>query len=347
MRASTRGRLEHSFDFYDDWEEDENDALLALDDDEFERVVGTEEREEIEQDLENPRTGPPSRQPQQPGRRRILDYGSAARSRRRSVVSPSDPTVIPNQSYFGFLSKLPFSIGRRTLRYQPSVANLEDQPAQGKRRLGGGIEGFLEEEEGTESSHPPWTHGRKRSVTGSSAHTTDTLSSRSDLFPSDEEADAIPIDDEFEHVLARQRSGDDEDKSSGKTNRRKSTRKGQKSPKSAGSGSKTSKSSSSGTPTSEGPEMQSLPTMDDLLQEERKARSEEEQEIERKREAAEKLAKQRGLSTTDHHQQEQKTEWTSTSLENESNHDEPEPFPSFDIKEGSSGQSSLHSREDG
>lgn len=92
---------------------------------------------------------------------------------------------------------------------------------------------------------------------------------------------------------------------------------------------------------------QTLPPMDSLLQEERKARSEEEEEGERKRQAAEKLARQWGLSTTGHRQHEVKIESNSTGMDNDLAHDAPEPFPSFDVKQGGSGQSSLYSREDG
>jgi hypothetical protein len=57
---------------------------------------------------------------------------------------------------------------------------------------------------------PPPTrngHGRKRSSTSVSQATHTSLSSRGDLFPSDDEADAVPLDDEFATALERRTTG--------------------------------------------------------------------------------------------------------------------------------------------
>ena len=40
-RARSTGRAESSFDFYDDWDEDENDGLLGWGNDEFDSLVAT------------------------------------------------------------------------------------------------------------------------------------------------------------------------------------------------------------------------------------------------------------------------------------------------------------------
>src|SRR5690606_21699036 len=51
--------------------------------------------------------------------------------RKRSAVTPHDggpdPTVIPNTTMFGFLSRFPF-FKRSTLRYRPSAADLQEHP---------------------------------------------------------------------------------------------------------------------------------------------------------------------------------------------------------------------------
>lgn len=99
-------------------------------------------------------------------------------ARRKSAVVPHDggpdPTIIPNTSYFGFLSSIPFM--RSTLRYKPSAADLQDHPGQPRRTL----------------------FRRHRSATTSSGETEDSMRSRADLFPSEDEDDAVPLDDEFD-----------------------------------------------------------------------------------------------------------------------------------------------------
>ena len=93
---------------------------------------------------------------------------------------------------------------------------------------------------------------------------------------------------------------------------------------------------------------ETLPTMNDLLEEELKARTEEEEEVERKRDAAEKLARARGLSMTEPMmQQELKIERTSVMSNEDADNDAPEPFPSFDAKEGGSGRSLVQEQDHG
>lgn len=205
-KARARGRPELSFDFYDDWEEDENDALLAWGNEEHDALLGNEAAEGG--------SGEPSR-------RRIMNYGSQGgginprtRTRRRSTGQP-DPTVIPNQSYFGFLDRLPFKIGGKGLRYKPSASGLQDRAPKSEDGIGS-----TSEEDGSDEGRPRRKHGRKRSATQNSGHTSDSYSSRGDIFPSDEEIDdAVPLDDDYAAELL---PGQD-DASSGKT--RKGRRK--------------------------------------------------------------------------------------------------------------------------
>lgn len=289
-RAPTRGRLEHSFDFYDDWEEDENDALLALDDDEFDRVVGSADQQFAD--------SPASPSAQQPGRRKIFDYGSVGIARRKTIGEAGhDPTIIPNSSYFGFLDKLPFKVGRRNLRYKPSAADLQErQEHSGKMSTDLGDEIYEGDEE---ASTGLLGYGRKRSGTAGSGHTTDSYSSRGDLFPSDdEEADAVALDDEFTASLTRRGSADDASSGRGKFKKGKrpstSRRSTRKSMPRAPSGTSRSSSDNAKSPMSE--IENPLPTIEDLRKEERGAVVELEGELEKKREAARRLAMEKGLA---------------------------------------------------
>ncbi|KAI9718327.1 MAG: hypothetical protein M1828_006729 [Chrysothrix sp. TS-e1954] len=205
QQGRARGRPELSFDFYDDWEADETDALLSPQNDEFERLLGA--GEEVE-----------------PGSRSQMSYGTqsaidATRTRRRGTVlghsGSRDPTVIPNQSYFGFLQRLPFNMGRRGLRYQPSAADLQERPRPA-RKQGAAPEAISEGEE-EEQQIGGKRHRRKRSDTMHSGQTEESLSSRGDIFPSDEEDDAVPLDDEFAVALDRRNQSGQDDSSSGKT----------------------------------------------------------------------------------------------------------------------------------
>lgn len=306
--ARSRGRAESSFDFYDDWEEDENDGLLGWGNDNFDRLWGSSSN-----------YGTVA----QPSRQRAMSFGNRNRdnrfntSRRKSAVQPHDggvdPTIIPSSSYFGFLGRLPFKIGGKVLRYKPSAADLTEHPGQSRRS-------YEEEEqsqpliEDSDDEARPGNerkgHGRKRSQTSASGHTTDSLSSRGDIFPSEDELDdAVPLDDEFAVALERRTTGPwHDDTSSGKSKARSASRK--KRP--AGSRMSTRSVSSRNTQesgkrsneanmkrsTSEA--IEEIPTLSDLQKEEERLRLEEEAEVERKRHDAQQLAFKRGLGKEQH-----------------------------------------------
>ncbi|KAK4540247.1 hypothetical protein LTR36_009652 [Oleoguttula mirabilis] len=302
-RGRSRGRAELNFDFYDDWDDlDETDGLLGWGgNDDFDRLLagsgagyGT------------------TAVAQQPGRQRGMSYPKA---RRKSAAQiEEDPTVIPGSK--GFFGRL-FG-GKNALRYRPSAADLQEHP--GARRIGRDItegEALLEESETSSAAEARRTHRRARSGTVESRETIDSLSSRGDIFPSDEEVeDAIPLDDEFAMVLERRntQSGPETEGSSART---RSIRRGKRpstgsrastrrtvSTRSARSsiGKKSASrrsSSSAQTPIEEDQsEMQEeveVPSLSDLKQENVRVAHEQEAEVERKRQEAQKVATERGL----------------------------------------------------
>ncbi|OCT45956.1 hypothetical protein CLCR_00463 [Cladophialophora carrionii] len=297
-RGRSRGRAEYNFDFYNAWDDEEalGDGVLGWGHDELDGLLAGH--------------GSQSRQPR---KQRAMSYGSRGR-RKPSGIQPEseqDPTIIPSSSYLGFLERLPWRIGARKLRYKPSAADLQENPG-GTRVRDAESEPLIEE---PEENHETWRkgHGRQRSDTTASRSTTNSLSSRGDLIMSDEEEyeDAQPLDDSFAVLLSRRNTnqGSAEDQSSGKPRTpsgkrpgvsRNSTRtvssRSKRSP--SGKVSQRSASSKSLAPMSsdvveEHPEP---PTLVDLRREEERIAHEEELEIEQKREAAQRLALQRGLS---------------------------------------------------
>ncbi|KAF2663193.1 hypothetical protein BT63DRAFT_129125 [Microthyrium microscopicum] len=204
VRARARGRVEYSFDFYDDWEDEETDALLGV------------EPEPIT-------TGAP----RQPARERPMDYGGTRqKSHRKPIVAAEEQEGtlnIPSSSYFGFLDKLPWKIGAKGLKYRPSVADLQDNPGSRAFPLTEEEEPLLEDEEPETSHIVTKTHKRSRSDTQGSGNTSDSFSSRGDIFPSDDEmADAVPLDDEFALQLERRSTGQGlDDESRGKSHAQK------------------------------------------------------------------------------------------------------------------------------
>ncbi|KAF3914685.1 hypothetical protein AA313_de0205825 [Arthrobotrys entomopaga] len=122
-----------------------------------------------------------------------------------------DPTIIPNTAALGFLSYFPWVRKRQQLRYKPSAADLQDHPG-GYGGVGGEFrendeveetEALLGVRRGSSDSNERGgrrsrSRRRGRSGTTSSGDTTDTFRSRADLFPSEDEDDAVPLDDEFE-----------------------------------------------------------------------------------------------------------------------------------------------------
>lgn len=205
-RGRSRGRAELNFDFYDDWEEEEDagNTLMGWGNDELDSLLaGSSSRE---------------RREGQPGKQQAMSYGSRGRSKKSPAhdITEGDPTIIPSSSYLGFLERLPFKFGS-TLRYKPSAADLQEHPGRPQRRRGE-QEALLEANDESEQDML-LTQGRQRSATVASRSTTNSLSSRGDLIPSDEEADAVPLDDEFAMVLERRITGTttSEDRSSGRS----------------------------------------------------------------------------------------------------------------------------------
>lgn len=296
-RGRSRGRAEVSFDFYDDWEDDENDGLLGWGSDNLDRFLGGASN-----------YGATS----QPGRQSGMSYGQRNRDpryntpRRKSTTLPrdgaQDPTLIPSSSYFGFLGRLPFKIGGRGLRYKPSAADLIEHP--GATRRNREEEEPLIEDSDEDALDGPENkgHRRQRSNTHTSGHTTDSLSSRGDIFPSEDELeDAVPLDDEFTIALERRTTGqwNEDTPSSNKARSSKSKRP-------SASRVSTRTLSSRNTSNSDKPPLsarsvsetieQVPPTLDELSKEEERLRLEEEREVSRKRQEAQQLAVKRGLA---------------------------------------------------
>lgn len=301
---TTRGRAESSFDFYDDWEEDESDGLLGWGSENLDRFLGGAST-----------YGTTS----QPGRQRAMSYGQRNRdprynaARRKSNaqvrdIAGQDPTIIPSSSYFGFLGRLPFKIGGKGLRYKPSAADLTEHPGASRRSMEEEQPLIEDSEEDALDRSEQKGHRRQRSDTHTSGHTTDSLSSRGDIFPSEDELDdAVPLDDEFTLVLERRTTGQwNEESSSAKKSSSKSKRPSgtRVSTRSASSQSTGKRSTELALPrsTSETIEELPMPTMDELQKEEERLRIEEEQEVQRKRQEAQHLAVQRGLVSDEERQ---------------------------------------------
>ena len=278
-RSARRGRDDLAFDFYDDWDEEEghwgNDELDRL-------LAGSDE---------------------QPGRRAKMSYGSGI-IRRKSIGMPndgrSDPNLVPKSSMFGFLESLPWKIGGRGVRYRPSVADLQENVGRGGREA----QPLIEENEESGTDIQSVRRGRNRSGTATSRSTTNSLSSRGDLLPSEDEDDAVPLDDEFAMVLERRNTGTTSDDRSSKNSKTKRSSRSRTSTKTASlkdtksirkKRRSTSMSSGKVPGVSESLEAEG-PTMIDLKHEEEQLRVEQEAQIEAKRLAAQMLASERGLS---------------------------------------------------
>ena len=282
-RNARRGREGFGFDFYDNWDEDEtewgNDELDRL-------LAGSDEL---------------------PGKYGGMSYGSRG-TRRKSFGLPkdggADPTVVPSSSMFGFLEGLPWKLGSRGVKYRPSAADLQENV--GRKR--GEDEPLVEESEESGVEGGRGRHGRKRSGTTTSRSTNNSLSSRGDLLPSDDEDDAVPIDDEFAIMLGRRTTGTASDDHSSRKNRGKGPNASRASTKTVSSrGTKSTKDGRRANSTSTGKDSHAtetagvedddeVPTLKDLKQEEERLFREEEAEVERRRQAAQQLALQRGMA---------------------------------------------------
>jgi hypothetical protein len=293
-RRRSRGQAENYFDFYDDWDDEEDPVAGG-------QAWGNDE-------LDSLLAG----RGQQPKRQRGMSYGSKSR-RRAGPMQPSDaeedPTIIPGSSYLGFLERLPFKIGSRVLKYRPSAANLQEHP--GAHRSDFESQPLLEEE-GYGTIPETRGHTRQRSATQNSRSTTNSLSSRGDLILSDEEGDAVPLDDEFAVMLSRRNTNTEgaDQQSSGKNSAKRLSRRStqrtvsskSKSSSNHSTPSKRSRSQRSRnftSPNAVSPSIEEVvpfPSMRELRQEEEEVRQLEELEIAQKREIAQRLAVERGLS---------------------------------------------------
>ena len=287
-RGRSRGRDELDFDFYDNWD-DEDDAaqnLLGWGSDDLDTVLA-------------------GNQKQQPQRQRAMSYGS--RGRIKDINQPSDsepdPTVIRGSAYLGFLERLPFNLGSKSLRYKPSAAGLQENPG-GVRVRDHETDILINASDDEARSNRARKHGRERSGTTASRSTNNSLSSRGDLILSDEEDDAVPLDDEFAINLGRRTTNTgSEDQSSGKGSSKRPGASRASTTTASSKSIKTSKSRRSSSKKSLEPIKASVdesvdpPTMVDLRNEEEQMRIEQEMEVEQKREAAQKLAEDKGLSS--------------------------------------------------
>ncbi|KAI4217652.1 MAG: hypothetical protein LQ351_000248 [Letrouitia transgressa] len=310
-----RGREELSFDFYDDWEEDE-------------REWGNDELDRLLAGNEQDNSG-------QPSRKRGMSYGGIV-SRRKTMSlgghhhnakdAAADANIVPSSSMFGFLERLPWKIGGRGRRYRPSAADLQDVGEGTRTRKPtpryGEDEPLISESEdeattaagGRLGIHKQQQrhHGRNRSATMSSRETTTSLSSRGDLLPSEDEDDAVPLDDEFTIALERRTTtgttSDEHSKRGGAGESRASTKtKSSADTRSSKKRRGTSAERDRGEQPSSSP-----PSMTDLKEEEERLRIDEEAAVERGREAAQRLARERGLSGSQQQQQQQNNRTVST-----------------------------------
>ncbi|KAF4453018.1 hypothetical protein F53441_4249 [Fusarium austroafricanum] len=285
-RELSHNRAEYSFDFYDDWYEEEQSGLFgAWGNEDWDRLLagtGTQRKHN-------------SGETEQPRKKRGMSYGTRDRRRKQSI--DDDPTVIPSTQPIGFLSKLPWKVGG-TLRYKPSAADLQDHP---RRHGEGENEPLLHSDDGSDFDLPVT---RKRSGTTGSGDTSDSWRSRGDLFPSDGEGeeDAVPLDDEVTYDMIRK-----DDRSSGRSRSSKGKRPAGMAMSRTVSrttlGSVSSKddyrlgrrsTSFSATPDVE--EEDRIPTLHDLEQEEHMLRKEQDEDIERRKQAAAQLAAEKGLT---------------------------------------------------
>lgn len=293
---------EFSFDFYDDWHEEEEGSgglLGSWGGEDWDRLLaGTgSARKHSGETTEQPR------------RKRGMSYGT--RGHRRKGSKHDDPTIIPSTQPIGFLSKLPWKMGG-TLRYKPSAADLQDHPGKSGDGDGDG-DGEAEPLLGLDDDESDYGEvlrmPRQRSGTTGSGGTSDSYRSRGDLFPSDGEGDedAVPLDDDITYDMVKR------DDRSGKTRGSSHSSKG-KGPAGQFAASRTvSRTTLGSTASTETPEVErsdkslspttgggvaNIPSMEDLHMEEERLRQEEEHDLARKKLAAERLASERGLAVS-------------------------------------------------
>lgn len=288
-----RRRRYAGFDFYDDWDnEDVDDTILGWGTDELDRLLAG--------------SGLARGSSEQPRKQRRMSYGTRRAGRGKSGIhipdERDDPTVIPSSSFLGFLERFPWRLGARGLKYKPSAADLQEHPT-GLRNVRED-EPLIEEadEMGGEAANSG--NGRYRSSTQSSRETSNSLSSRGDLIMSDEEEDAVPLDDEFALTLTRRGTGPDPEIHEGDKPESTMSASGTFSiaPTTSSKSSKKNKkkraSQAKSPPTSHVGELGSV-SIEDLKKEDEQAAREEESEVIRKRLAARQLALSHGISVED------------------------------------------------
>ena len=290
LRRRRRGRAEANFDFYDDWDNEEaDDSLLGWGTGELDRLLAG--------------SGLTRPSAEQPRRTRKMSYGTRQTRRRSTVHIPdnhSDPTVIPSSSFLGFLERFPWRLGAKGVKYRPSAADLQENPGN-TRRDAHEDEPLMEVTEDDEGHTLDGQNGRNRSATQSSRATSNSLSSRGDLFPSDDEEDAVPLDDEFALAFGRRGTGLESDDQSG--SRFNLVRSASGTSSLGGTSSKNSKQKQKKRSTTKTPRdldaepvpSTDTPSLEDLKLEEERAAQEEELAIDQKRLAAQELALKRGL----------------------------------------------------
>lgn len=217
-RERARGGAEFSFDFYDDWyEEEQGSGLLgSWRGEDWDRLLagtGSQQRKHAGGETA-----------EQPRRKRGMSYGTRGS---RRTTSEQDPTIIPSTQPIGFLSKLPWKLGG-TLRYKPSAADLQDRPRQHDSAESQPL--LAPDDDGSDYGELPVP--RHRSGTACSGDTSDSYRSRGDLFPSDGEGeeDAVPLDDDVTYDMVRI-----DDRSSGKSGRTRSSKGKRREPGFSGS----------------------------------------------------------------------------------------------------------------
>lgn len=327
--AGYTNRAEYTFDFYDDWDDD--DELLASGGRGRSGILGGwgagshsgtgsrgEDWDRLIGGSAATRKHHGAEVTDQPKRKRGMSYGTRGARRKTAGAGgggeDDDPTIIPSTAPLGFLGRLPWKIGG-TLRYKPSAAFLQDHPGSG---AGGAPaahpdenQPLLLDSDSEVDFHPQVTaQMRKRSGTGGSGDTSDSFRSRGDLFPSDGEEyeDAMEIDDEFAVALERV-----DDRASSNTRSSKGKRPaGRRIPRTVSGttlSTSTSKSSLAARRSSAEPgqnledSIHSIiaPSIEDLQREDEEAGRLEDQEVARKREAAAQLARERGLSASENY----------------------------------------------
>lgn len=309
-RERERERAEQSFDFYDDWYEDEQHGgssglLGGWSGEDWDRLLagsGSQRRHGGGGGAGasgGGGGGGVGATTEQPRRKRGMSYGTRAGGRRKTVSSADDPTIIPSTQPIGLLSKLPWKLGGRVLRYKPSAADLQEHP--GKSGTAEAEPLLHDSDDESISDFGEVIAPRKRSGTTGSGDTSDSYRSRGDLFPSDGEGeeDAVPLDGEVTYDMIRK-----DDRSSGKT------RRSSKGKRPAFGGSRTvsrttiasldsrgslrlARTSSGSLPRT--PQEEPVPSMEELAVEEDRLRREEDEKISKQQAAARVLAVKKGL----------------------------------------------------